>query len=321
MLPPGAPAPLVGGLPPYDGPPPGNITAIFYSQLACTVVLFYEWFITFDIELDRIWTRQKSGFTVYWAFVRYTPLVTRVLDEIGMHKMNWSDQSCARFALTMPIFQSISILLAHACFLLRTYAVYQRRKVVLFPLITLWLAEVALDIWPLVRPGATANRVPGPGCMAQLWTTEIVVAQLSTIIAFDTLVLSLIVGRCLYVIRHNGSAPLIRALIRDGIGYFGIVFVCNVTNLILLFHSHFVIQQSFLMFALAAPSVMVNRMLLSLRAFEPSKHPVDETTHQTLALTSPYSVMDAIIDEFGDDMAREHQSRRTRPRVPTVRFA
>ncbi|EJD39849.1 hypothetical protein AURDEDRAFT_171123 [Auricularia subglabra TFB-10046 SS5] len=284
MLPPGAPAPLVAGLPPYDGPPPGNITAIFYSQLACTVVLFYEWFITFDVELDRIWTRRKSGFTVYWAFVRYTPLVTRVLDEIAIHKMNWSDQ------------------------------------LVLFPLVTLWLAEIALDIWPLARPNVTANRVPGPGCMAQLWTTEIVVAQLCTIIAFDTLVLSLIVGRCL------------------------MVFVCNVTNLILLFHSHvgslhtdpssssiviskqFVIQQSFLMFSLAIPSLMVNRMLLSLRAFESPKHcPVDQTmdqtTPQTLALTYPHSVMDAIIDEFGDDVAREYHSGRTRPRLPVVQFA
>lgn len=265
--------------------------------------------------------RGPSGFTMYWALVRYSPLVTRVLDEIAMHKTSWSDQSCSHFSFAAPVFQSMSIALAHACFLMRTYAIYQRRKLVLFPLVAVWLAEIALDIWPLVRPNATAERVPGPGCMTQMWTTEIVVFQLGNIIVFDTLVLTLLVGRCLYLIKHNGSVPLIRALIRDGVGYFGIVFVCNVTNLILLFHSHFVIQQCFVMFSLAVPSVMVNRMLLSLRAMEPSKPQVDRTSPDSVILTSPYSVLDAIIDEFDDDTPREHTPRRTEARLPAVHFA
>lgn len=118
-------------------------------------------------------------------------------------------------------------MLAHASFLLRTYAIYERRKIVLVPPLAILLTEVGLDIYPVARPGAASTVLTSPMCYATLWSRELVVTQLSTVLAFDATVLALLLARCAYWIRQRGSGAIIRLLIRDGASWRPLLIVCS----------------------------------------------------------------------------------------------
>ncbi|EJD54459.1 hypothetical protein AURDEDRAFT_118939 [Auricularia subglabra TFB-10046 SS5] len=282
-------------------------------MLAGCVIQLYEWLITSGDELERIWLAEWTGFTAFWFLVRYVPIVARVL---GADPSNCRGHpSCARFSRTPPIFFGLSLVLAHFALLLRVHAVWERRLAVLILPLLLWLAEVAMSLIPVFQPSAIAKPIPGvPGCAVSPGPKE---ARLLSItiacgVAFDVVTSVLVLARCVSYWRQSMRGPLLSMLLVHSAGYFVVVLVLGGVNLIFILGAieNLPAKLFWLMLATTVPSIAVNRMLLSLRAFVPATESTATTRQaesRSIKLTLAFGI-NTVMNSFDGMHGRQPQA-------------
>lgn len=274
--------------------------------LVSFILQVYDWCITLDKEVERIWLLNRSPFTLFWVVVRYFPILGRVLAVIGAFKLSWS-KVCERYASVTPIILGFSLSLAHLVLFLRVYALWDRKILPSALPAVFWLAELGMNFVPVVDQSLN-KPIPGtPGCAAAVGPrqTKILTINISFGVAFDITVTALLVLRCLSYWQRSMRGELLALLLVQGLGYFCVVLVLQVINLILLLrHTDLLVNLCFLMLATTVPNMIANRLVLDLRAFDSSRYPTsstrrtDEDTGQgTIKLTLPFG-LDTIVEAF-----------------------
>lgn len=275
--------------------------------LVSFILQVYDWCITLDKEVERIWLLNRSPFTLFWVVVRYFPILGRVLAVIGAFKLSWSKVRCERYASVTPIILGFSLSLAHLVLFLRVYALWDRKILPSALPAVFWLAELGMNFVPVVDQSLN-KPIPGtPGCAAAVGPrqTKILTINISFGVAFDITVTALLVLRCLSYWQRSMRGELLALLLVQGLGYFCVVLVLQVINLILLLrHTDLLVNLCFLMLATTVPNMIANRLVLDLRAFDSSRYPTsstrrtDEDTGQgTIKLTLPFG-LDTIVEAF-----------------------
>ncbi|EJD54460.1 hypothetical protein AURDEDRAFT_156240 [Auricularia subglabra TFB-10046 SS5] len=285
--------------------------------LVSFILQLYDWCITLDKEVERIWLLNRSPFTLFWVVVRYFPILGRVLAVIAVMvegavshnilELLLTPLRCERYASVTPIILGFSLSLAHLVLFLRIYALWDRKVLPSALPAVFWLAELGMNFVPVVDQSLN-KPIPGtPGCAAAVGPrqTKILTINISFGVAFDITVTALLVLRCLSYWRRSMRGELLALLLVQGLGYFCVVLVLQVINLILLLrHTDLLVNLCFLMLATTVPNMIANRLVLDLRAFDTSRYPTsstrqaDESTGQgTIKLTLPFG-LDTIVEAF-----------------------
>ncbi|RDX46609.1 hypothetical protein OH76DRAFT_821368 [Lentinus brumalis] len=247
-----------------------HLLAAKLFSLASCVMLFYDMAITFGDEVERIWKQRFTGATVLWFLNRYLSPLGYIVIIVSFNDPSWSKAACQRYVLYPEILKIFTATAVGLIFILRLYSIYSRSKTVLYGFSALLLLELAIKIWAFTD-GVMLQLPPGfVGCILTgrsspgdriiyTWVAELV---------FDSAVFFATLYRTLQLYRRTmiGEAlSLITVIMRDGIMYFGAIFMSNlVTVLIFIFAPNDlkVINASF---STLITSLMVSRLMLNLR--------------------------------------------------------
>ncbi|KZW00529.1 hypothetical protein EXIGLDRAFT_721298 [Exidia glandulosa HHB12029] len=290
-------------------------------MLASFILLIHEWFVTLEEEIQRIWMKPWTLFTAYWVAVRYLPFAARVLGVIGLFKLSWSTQVraatlCQRFVPAAPIILGWAISTGHLALLMRIHVLWERRWLVSALPAFLWTLEFAANVYPVFDRLTIGESDPGlPSCIPTIIGRKAAFRLTSAMcdaVAFDISVTVLLVVKSVSLDRQRSERhPLVRLLLIHGTPTFGKRFTSNrplagIGVVLLLNSLNLVfIHATFTIFMLIIPNIVINRLILSLRAYEsscqadmrvaatqPSVH-----TNRSLTLTSPFGV-NTILEAF-----------------------
>jgi len=94
-----------------------SVTASKYYQLASILILFYDFILTLDVEIEEIWGAPLRPAVVLFLLNRYLPLISYSWIVAAYHQTSWSESSCRAFLHfpTVAVVLSECIISAFRC--------------------------------------------------------------------------------------------------------------------------------------------------------------------------------------------------------------
>ncbi|KAH7102203.1 hypothetical protein BKA62DRAFT_700595 [Auriculariales sp. MPI-PUGE-AT-0066] len=277
-----------------------------FAHVASVTLLWYDYILTFAWEKERIWSCRKGWFRTFWFLLRYPPLLLKSILLLGDYKHDWKLRSCQLYFVFGWLTGTLTLFVVHLTFLLRLYALYGRSAKVLAVPTLLLLANLVPVLMVAHEAGTDASAVPPNGICLPMFNITCVIASLALALAFDVVVLILVVARCIVLWRQQADNGVLTILIRDGLGYFGSITLLNVLNVIgIQERINPAVLQTFIMLAATLPTIIVCRMILNLRSVK-QRSPRPESGRDSGIityndLTAPQqTILESIVDELYD---------------------
>ncbi|KAL5524366.1 hypothetical protein ACEPAF_9506 [Sanghuangporus sanghuang] len=262
-----------------------------YYQLASCIVLLYDYFLTFGLEVERVWERSFAFPEVLFYLNRYFPLLSYIWILIAYHQTSWPSsfsnvfsrkhlRRCFRcetflhFPLTMNV---ISDSVICTIVVLRLYAMYLGKLKVLVFLGALAVVQIGLGAWAS-REVALLDVHPYSGCIITVKDGSYFVFGLlwAWSVLFDSTACFMTVWKCMQTRRSlvgRVETPLLDLLVRDGVVYFIVMFSAKVVNLVVFWLLHYldsIVQRDLITinwtFNHTITVIMISRLFLNLRA-------------------------------------------------------
>ncbi|KAH8914716.1 hypothetical protein BT69DRAFT_1201421, partial [Atractiella rhizophila] len=235
-------------------------------------VTVWDWILALPKEYQRIWKNQWSLIKILYLFNRYWTLIVLGL-SLASFLSNFTQQTCERFVIWIPALCMWTTVCSECILLVRTYAIWQKNKYVLWGLLALLTGEIAVLLTSLhvFRRTATAVPISGTGpCIATGAKNgkDFTVAYWVSPIVFDSVVLILTVYKCTNYMRQGARTPLLKVFFRDGLLYFGCIFICNLINTIFYLLPNPALEAVNSPMSLLLTSVACSHIILNLRAEE-----------------------------------------------------
>ncbi|KAF7289753.1 hypothetical protein MIND_01348900 [Mycena indigotica] len=236
-----------------------QLNSAYYFHLVSFSLLFYDYFLTLDWEIERYWGTQLTWPSFFYFVNRYGTLFGNIPVVIEYF---WS---------TPPTPRKLMVLVG-AMLILRTYALYERNKRVLALMLAFTTGSVAVGIWSVATGKSDKGNVNLElyfGCNYPISRD----AALSTLIpwaavaVFDTMIFFLTLGRVLYrrSITPRSSMDLLSILLRDGAIYFGVMVMSNLANILTFVLGTPYTRGIATTFTNILASILISRLMLNLR--------------------------------------------------------
>jgi len=212
-----------------------------------------------------VWAAEKTtSFTLLWLQVRYVPLAVFFIVLLSLVDV-WPTQVCERFQRIPTIFLLLGLLLSHTVFLIRTYALYARARMVLWILVPFIVLEVGVSIAGSIN--GTAISVPDTpdACFPTSPRRPLGLAMWIFPFAYDSMVFILTVFQSIRVMRTQ-ALPLVTALIKDGTLYYTVVLGAYAINIALYIAVPSPMHDIMAAFSGMITMLMTQRLMLNLRA-------------------------------------------------------
>jgi len=242
-----------------------------YYQLASVLILVYDYFLTLDLEIEKVWRRSLQGSTVLFLINRYFPLFCYPVIIYAYHQTNWSSSSCNTF-LHFPLAMTVvSDVVISSMVILRLYALYLGQWRVPFALCILAVIQLACGIRAvggveLIPPQAGVN-----GCIitVKLNSTDRFALLWSISVIFDFAAFLLTLWQTLSLRPKTGKGIQTRLydlLLRDGVVYFAVMFTAKLINFIVFWTISRDLITINWTFNHTITAIMISRLFLNLRA-------------------------------------------------------
>lgn len=244
-----------------------HLVANKYYVLASTVMLLYDHLLTLEEERRYIWAQPKRLPTYLFFIFRYATPVVSILNLVAEHDPTWIGHRCSRWIWLPVAIGPIVSAATGVILILRVHAIYARAKWVLYVTIPVYLGQLSVMGWS-IPSGVPAPLPPGfigcvpsekPGTGNRL--SGIYIAAL----VFDATIFVLTLGRAIYMRIRDSSIPLLNLIVRDGTAYFTVIFVVNLTNVILLSTAPPDLSAINAPFATLITALLVSRLMINLR--------------------------------------------------------
>ncbi|PPR05315.1 hypothetical protein CVT26_011574 [Gymnopilus dilepis] len=240
-----------------------------YGEL---VMLFYDILLTFGEEVERIWMKKFSHFTVLWFLNRYLSPLGYVVIIVSFNDQ-WSQGVCNRYVLYPEALKCVTAFVIGVIFIIRLYAIYSRSVVILVFMTMILLLEIGLKIWAFTD-GTSMSLPPGVvGCILMgqhygrfvfTWVAELI---------FDTVVVVLTFWRTARL-HQDGSGSVIslyNLILRDGLVYFTVIFAANLVTVLVFLVRDLVSSNDLLLIAyMQLAPVSSVRPILRVGALKPT---------------------------------------------------
>ncbi|CDO76088.1 hypothetical protein BN946_scf184649.g14 [Trametes cinnabarina] len=190
-----------------------ELRTTFYVGIASFTALVWDHIITLGDEVEYIWKRKKGP--LIWLFFLLTSLP-------------YGPLQCEHFVRYEGSMTVIGINTTALMMLLRIYAMYERKKPVVFFVGTVFCVELGVNAWLLThgvavrhRSGITActmifdpDKVKGPIASASAWLP----------LLYDTIVFALTVKRTYRGVKNPTVGRIMRVLLKEGLLYYSVIF-------------------------------------------------------------------------------------------------
>ncbi|KAF9458582.1 hypothetical protein BDZ94DRAFT_1270269 [Collybia nuda] len=281
----------------------------FCIQYASIALLYYDYALTFSLEVKYIWTAKIRMTTILYSFCRYG-LVANVVYLLNIgNGLNISCDNGYRISGALSVLGRISIVVIWTA---RTYALFNRSKIILSFFTILGSSIIILSIVhvPFITCTSNSTMPKVGGLMTILMAVfEIASAALTTLRSFQALRVS--------GLQRQPRNGFIFLVLDQGVLYFSFMSLFTLASIILgaLYPDGFLQR---LLNALTLPlcGLLTARFFLHLRQWE-NKHSArnfpdhTSTRHSTdIQFTTLMTALSSFADEFGEDpivrTEREH---------------
>ncbi|OCH89166.1 hypothetical protein OBBRIDRAFT_804888 [Obba rivulosa] len=197
-----------------------------YCALAALTILYLDYGITFPLEVEAFW-RQDCVTLVsilfvlnrYMSLLGYIPIVLEFFADLS----------------ELYLVLAIQIVVA-ALLVLRTYALYEKNKRVLYLLVLGIVAGTGVGAWPAFTDEGSDNTGSlsyhhGCDLSVSVQQARHLMGPWSVVLAFDTVVFALTAVRGIQM-RGLWNIGLFRTFLRDGAIYYGTMVVLNILNML-----------------------------------------------------------------------------------------
>ncbi|KAJ7924792.1 hypothetical protein B0H13DRAFT_2315125 [Mycena leptocephala] len=222
-----------------------------WPLLAGLVLLFYDYLLTLPTEIRIVWPRPRP----WLLLVRYLALGTNlsmVVLTFGLQWNRWiSDYTLA--------FCSLAILT------LRVYALFNRKRVILWLLSLAGLGSLAAGVW-LGSAADTAAPLPGSLCMLSHVSVIRIAGAWEAEVFRDLLIFAFTLLRgILHWQRDNYRSRLVKCFVLDGFVYFCLIAAVDVANILSYYFGDPFLAGSLAWLASALSAVLTARLILNMR--------------------------------------------------------
>ncbi|KAL0570937.1 hypothetical protein V5O48_011021 [Marasmius crinis-equi] len=238
-----------------------NVNA--YINLVSFTLLYYEYLITFEAEVTRIWAHTTLNTpTVIFYLNRYVTLFGHIPIVVQYF---WtapgSDFKREYYAVLIQIMVGVMLIA-------RTYALYERNKKILTGLVLFTVGAIIHGGWAVYTAKSDERHedpVPYIGCPSSVGASlgERLAAAWLGMLIFDTIVFILTLYKALRIGRVRGN--LLPLLVRDGTLYYGVMISCNLGNILTFFLGDRIIRGLLTTFTNVMASILISRLVLNLR--------------------------------------------------------
>jgi len=251
-----------------------DVESIRYAALASSCIIFYDYLITMDGELELIWNAHWSLGKVLFLVNRYYALSAAIVNNYGLFSPHLTNSFCMHFFRWQGYTGLIAAMIAQMILQMRLYALYKLNKKILLLMggcFTITSAASATIMSrTLSRITVQSHVLPGvpfcvpfgiPGHFYTFWIP---------LLLFEALMCGLALYRGFRTLRTEGSLfqsgrQLVRILIRDSIFYFLAMFATYFTNLLVWVFARYTLLEIPVGFSVAISCVMANRLVLNVR--------------------------------------------------------
>ncbi|OBZ66687.1 hypothetical protein A0H81_13289 [Grifola frondosa] len=247
-----------------------NVASRYFSLIALTL-LYYDFVLTISMEVERYWSGGRSWASFFYFVNRYLsvlsiiPVVFEFFSNVSETvSINWLRMVSQSFDKCYSI-TSVSSLL-----ILRTYALYNRSRKILYLLISTFgiggLVSLLAMFMTSKQEGSSNHVMIIPGCDLTVSTKQgyYMAVAWGPILVFDGTVFVLTLYKALEVGR-TWSGSLFKIMLRDGTIYFGIIAICYLSNILTYAFADLMYKGLSTTLTNVISSVLATRLMLNIR--------------------------------------------------------
>ncbi|KLO09660.1 hypothetical protein SCHPADRAFT_1000121 [Schizopora paradoxa] len=206
-----------------------------YTFLSAIVLLLYDAVINLSDEISLIWRQRWSFGKVLYIVTRYGCFIDAAVALLYGFSASLSIESCRAVYQIANWMMTFGVHICQVVLILRTYAIWDRNRVLLAYLCTVQLGAIIASIILLYFSNRSVVFVPSPSpalvsCVPILRDNKLFIDYcLVLVVESNFLIILLVKGISQWRIK---STPLVHALYRDGIVYFVVLFSVSLINVI-----------------------------------------------------------------------------------------
>ncbi|PIL22617.1 hypothetical protein GSI_15307 [Ganoderma sinense ZZ0214-1] len=204
-------------------------TWIRAGGLLSYTVLLYDHLLTLGDEVKYIWRKKKRGPLIWLFFLnRYMTPLAFVGNLYAYFSGTFTHERCMHFVRYEGATTMIGINIASLMMLLRVYAMYSKRRLVVALVTIVFCLEFGTNAW-LLSHGIAVNHSPRVRACSMIFDSSKVprIATSSTawsVLIYDTLVLGLTLFCTYNSIRNQTVANTMKVLLKEGLLYYSVIF-------------------------------------------------------------------------------------------------
>ncbi|KAM5543495.1 hypothetical protein V8D89_002746 [Ganoderma adspersum] len=270
----------------------------FFISVASTALVFYEYAITFRLEVQQIWGRNISGVVVLFILTRYITLLHRILVILSLSSLHSLD-TCWTITWLQAFISTIVIIVMSAIAAIRVFALWNRDWRLFAVIMIAGLFPAATNLYfrsataVFIAPSKLFTCQSVPTAMSAVTYKNLSIATRVVSIFVDGMVVVFTWTKThrVYVLTRNVAfrTNYSTLLLRDGTLYFLAVVVLNVIAIV---HVANIGSNLLNDMIVTLSSILMSRFLLNLRDQRARNERQSATRTSSAALSSrPFSTV------------------------------
>ncbi|KAJ7121496.1 hypothetical protein C8R44DRAFT_166641 [Mycena epipterygia] len=251
-----------------------QLNSNYYFNLVSFTLLFYDYFLTLEWEISRYWSSAFTWPNILFFANRYGTLLGNIPVVIEyFSSTNGTPEKVTSRCRHLESYHQYFIIatqaLVAALLILRTYALYDRNKLVLAFMLSVAVGAFIVGIWSVITAKAgddgTILRLYF-GCNYAISHSQgiTLAAAWAGVAVLDCMIFLLTLYRTC-TRRRPSSGDLFTVLLRDGSVYFGVMVVSNLSNILTFVLSSPFTRGIATTFTNIISSIILSRLMFNLR--------------------------------------------------------
>ncbi|KAF8511173.1 hypothetical protein JB92DRAFT_389516 [Gautieria morchelliformis] len=284
-----------------------NSSAQGYVTTASLTLLAYDTLLTLPQEIEQVWSRKFRAIALLYVVGRYLTIGILLLEYMVLLFPRTSIRPdpfklmnvCSNYVHLSDVKSLLSLASLQLLVMGRTFAISRQNRGVLVLLWGLSLGSVIAQILVAAHNACVIDSV------IEQFLNRLSIAEESFSLAFDTVVIAVMLKYTLWVVRSQKKS-FTRVLLQQGLMCYIVIFSCGLANLIAKLILSSTLPNIVSPIQTSLSVIVLCRFLMDIRYR--SVHP-NGTTQPNIRTRSFHAVLrrtgDMIIEEFGDGEPRK----------------
>ncbi|KIM86912.1 hypothetical protein PILCRDRAFT_815363 [Piloderma croceum F 1598] len=260
------------------------------SYLCMAALLAYEYFLQLGNEVEYFWLKRWSFGKCLFLWSRYYSLFYNAVNAFFFMQPHPSLEVCLTFFHAQNTCTAVQMITTHVILELRLYAMYGRSKKILLLLFALISCEATAMgvLFGVAKAGVIGTNNPYEGVFIcadgdPLNGSHWIMFYWVAVCSIESCLLGLALYKAWEHRHRTQGGGLMRALTRDSVLYFIMIFWIYLANLVLWAKNRITLDELGTSYSLVISVILANRLMISVRSSYYQKETTSVTNLPSIA--------------------------------------